>query len=200
MEDKKQSKVIFAVLGVAILLTLTVGISFAIYSYDKVGGTNTISTGTISMSFTESTNVISLENALPVQNDTLAQNSTDYFQFTITSKTSSAMEVPYTVTLTELAVDSGYTKLGQSLIKVYLTEVDSADETETMKVDELVSGILGSQTSGTLLAGKHTHTTGNEMSTTYRLRLWIPYSVNASSWNSGTKFEYKVKIDVTGSV
>ena len=198
MEENKQPKIIFAVLGVAILLTLTVGLSFSIFTYNGKGGTNTISTGTISMSFTESTNVISLTNALPVQSASLAENSSTYFEFSVSSTTSTAMTVPYTIKISEVAVDSGYTKINTGLVQVYLTEVSGT--TETAKVNKLASTILNTQTTATLLSASHVHSASGDMVTKYRLRLWIPYSVDASSWTSSTKLQYKVRIDVTGSV
>lgn len=198
MEEKKQSKIIFAVLGVAILLTLTVGLSFAIYSFDRVGGENTIQTGTVSMSFTESTNVITIDNALPVQNETAAKSSSDYFEFSVKSTTTGAMKVPYTVSLTEMSVDSGYTKLSPGFVQVYLTEVNGSTETE--KVNNTANTILNTQTTGTLISGEHNHTSGGDLTTTYRLRLWIPYGVDASDWTASTKLEYKVRIDVTGTM
>lgn len=199
MEEKKQSKIIFAVLGVAILLTLTVGLSFAIYSFDRVGGENTIQTGTVSMSFTESTNVISINDALPVQNEETAKTSSSYFEFSVKSVTTGAMNVSYTVSLTEVAVDSGYTKLSPGYVQIYLTEVGTGT-TETVKVNKTANEILNTQSTGTLLTASHNHTSGNEMSTTYRLRMWIPYSVDASDWTADTKLEYKARIDVTGTM
>ena len=200
MEEKKQPKIIFAVLGVAILLTLTVGLSFAIFTYNGTGGTNTISTGTISMSFTESTNVITLTNALPVQNSSLAESSTTYFEFTVTSVTSSAMTVPYKLTINKLANDTDYDALDLGSVQVYLTEVSSTG-TETAKVNKTASAILNNASSAELLSASHVHTTGNTMSTKYRLRLWIPYSVDASKWNTADdKYMFKIRIDASGTM
>lgn len=198
MEEKKQSKIIFAVLGVAILLTLTVGLSFAVWSFDRVGGENTIATGTVSMSYTESTNVINITNALPVQSDEAAKTSNDYFEFTVASNTTSAMNVPYEIILTEEDLDYGYTKLDSGLVQVYLTSVSGTVETEV--VNNTVSGLLTTQTSGRIYQSSHNHTAGGNMTTTYRLRLWIPYSVDVSEWTADTKLEYKVRIDVKGEM
>ncbi len=198
MEEKKQSKIIFAVLGVAILLTLTVGLSFAIYTYNATGGENTIQTGTVSMSFTESTNVVNISNALPVQNEAAAKTSDDYFEFSVKSSTTGAMNVPYTINITEVAVDTGYTKLSPAYVQVYLTEVNGGTETE--KVNKTANTILNTQTTGKLIDGTHNHTAGGELTTTYRLRLWIPYSVDASDWGADTKLEYKVRIDASGEM
>ncbi len=198
MEEKKQSKIIFAVLGVAILLTLTVGLSFAIWSFDRVGGENTITTGTVSMSYTESTNTISIADALPIQNEEAAKVSDDYFEFTVASNTNDTMDVPYEIILTEEQLDEGYTKLSSGYVQVYLTEVK--DQVETVVINNTVAELLNTLTSGTIYNGIHKHTTGGSLTTTYRLRLWIPYSVDAKEWNADTKLEYKARIDVKGEM
>lgn len=198
-ESKKQSKIIFAVIGVAILLTLTVGLSFAIYSFDDVGGENTITTGTVSMSFTESTNVVDITNALPVQNLVNAQQG-EYFEFTVKSTADGKMSIPYTLHATEVAVDTanGFSSLGKNQVHFYLTEVASG--TETVVVDKLVSEILGSGSTAQLLTDTHAYEAAGSLSTTYRLRLWIPYDVDASSWTADTKLQYKLRIDVSATV
>ena len=66
MEEDNSRKVFLSVLGVAILLVAVVGVSFALYSTSSTGKDNSISTGTITMSYTEPTNGILLENALPI--------------------------------------------------------------------------------------------------------------------------------------
>ena len=201
MEEKKQSKIIFAVIGVAILLTLTVGLSFAIFSYNGQGGTNTIKTGTISMSFTESTNVVNLTNALPVQNDTLAQNSDKHFDFSVSSTTSSAMKVPYTLSLTELEVtEDGYTKLDPNYVQIYITEIDG---NEVERVNDTAKALLGDSSTAVLFTDEHDHTIDDEettITTYYSLRMWIPYSVDASKWTSSTNYTYKVRIDVNSEM
>ena len=198
-ESKGQNKIIFAVIGVAILLTLTIGLSFAIYSYNATGSVNTITTGTISMSFIESTNVIDLTNALPVQNVTAAKSG-DYFQFTVKSTSTDAMNISYTIKASEVALDSGYTTLGQSNVHLYLTQVNSGTEVAAPLVNTTANNILGGSTTGTLYTGTHNHLAAGEMSTVYRLRMWIPYSVNASSWTSSTKLQYKIRIDVSSTI
>ncbi len=199
-ESKKQSKIIFAVIGVAILLTLTVGLSFAIYSFDKTGGENVITTGSVSMSFTESTNVIDITNALPVQNVANAKQSEEFFEFTIETSATDKMNIPYTVTINEVALDSGYTTIGQSNVHLYLTKLSGSTEATPALIDNTANTVLNGSTSGTLLTNTHEHLAAGQISTTYRLRMWIPYSVDASNWTADTKLQYKVRIDVSGTV
>ena len=67
MKGNNSKQVLLSVLGVAILVVAVVGVSFAAFSYSKTGEkVNTITTGTITMSYSETTNGINLTNALPM--------------------------------------------------------------------------------------------------------------------------------------
>ena len=69
-EDNKRKKVITISL-IVILLMLCVGISFAVWNYGFVGSANTIDTGEVSLELLESnTDIISIENALPISDET----------------------------------------------------------------------------------------------------------------------------------
>ncbi len=68
-EKKKDTskQVLLSVLGVAILIVAVVGISFAAFTYSKAGvKENVVHTGTLSMKYTEVTNGINIENAMPM--------------------------------------------------------------------------------------------------------------------------------------
>ena len=62
---KKNKEKIVIVSLIVLLLVLTVGISYAAFSYSGLGSkVNTITSGVISMAYSESDNVISLDKAL----------------------------------------------------------------------------------------------------------------------------------------
>ena len=68
--SNSSKQILISILGVAILIVAVVGISFAAFTYAKTGTTtNTITTGTITMSYTEPTNGINLTDALPITDD-----------------------------------------------------------------------------------------------------------------------------------
>ena len=53
-EDNNSKQVLLSVLGVAILVVAVVGVSFAAFTFSQTGQkVNTISTGTITMSYSE---------------------------------------------------------------------------------------------------------------------------------------------------
>ena len=76
-------------IGVTLMLLITViGISYAAFNYVGTGQKlNTITTGAISMNYIESSNVISMSNALPTTDDTGKKrlNAGEYFDFTVKS-------------------------------------------------------------------------------------------------------------------
>ena len=64
MKENNQKKVLLSVLGVAILVVAVVGISFAIYSTSFETDANSISTGTVMVSYTEPTNAINITDGV----------------------------------------------------------------------------------------------------------------------------------------
>ena len=71
-ENKKDDskKILLAVLAVAILIILVVGISFAIFTYTKEGEReNVVTTGTLQMDYTEGTNGINITDAIPMSEE-----------------------------------------------------------------------------------------------------------------------------------
>lgn len=60
----KNKKIIFSVIGLIILIALVIGVTYAAFSYSKAGSTlNTITTGTITMTYNEAKNGITIDNA-----------------------------------------------------------------------------------------------------------------------------------------
>lgn len=204
IEKKNQSNALFTVLGVFVLLAAVVGVSVAAYTWTYTSpNANTIGTGNISMTLLESTDTIGITNALPTTDATgEALPASKSFDFAVTtSATGAPGTINYTIYATKATVTSGYTALADSQVKVYLYNVtDSA----VAKASTLVSGLTtysGVANSYTLATGSHTHTTtGQTKSTTYRLKMWVDYAVDASSWTAATKNEYKLKIGVSGTL
>ena len=85
---KKRRKDLLIIIHVLILLIAIAGISYAAFSFVGPGQKlNTITTGAISMEYIESTNVISMNNALPTTDSTGKKrlNDGEYFDFTVKS-------------------------------------------------------------------------------------------------------------------
>ena len=212
IENKKKHSVAFTVLGAFILLVTMAGVAVAAYTWSYAGQTaNTIGTGNISMSLLESTDVIYIENALPISDSSgKIISPDDAFDFAVTTQASGAPgNIVYNLNITKVAVDDDATALPDSGVKVYLTVVDDEGEETQVMAPTAVSQIVSEgQTTGTLTfdTGKetyltHIHTsTGVSKTTKYRLRMWIDQSVNASNWDENTKNQFRLKVGTSGNL
>ncbi len=200
MENNNSKQMILSILGVVILVVAVVGVSFAAFSYSKTGEkVNTITTGTITMSYSEDTNGINLSNALPMSDDQgkALSGSNNVFDFTVTATINGSgnTTINYDVTATK---ESDST-LDDSAVKVYLTSIDNSADTQVL-VPTKVSALTktGSSEASGAPNGQYKLTTGTFTSTTtrkYRLRMWVAEDYSSLS-TSGT---YKLRVNVYGA-
>ena len=199
MYNKKIKNILTIVISVFILI-VAIGISYAAFSYSGLGKkVNTITTGAISMSYTESSNTISMNNALPTTDNTgkTRKSAGEYFDFTVKSSITGNTDINYEIAA---KADSSNTFSGDN-IKYYLTTVDSAGkETEVMAPRTYYE-----ETSGNVYTGRPADMmslyTGNlkkqgDTIINYRLRLWVDENYNPQNDNGG--LTYKVKVNVYG--
>lgn len=197
MKENSQKKVLLSVLGVAILVVAVIGISFAAYSTTFSSTTaNSISTGTIMVSYTEPTNAINILDAMPMSDTDgkALSGAGKTFDFVVSTQASNALTVPYTITLTKEESST----LADSEVKVYLTK-NGAD----VVAPTLVSAL--SDASGTRAGSKVLYSTSDVFTTTsepaktsnYVLRMWVDSAVTVDSSSSKT---YKAKVNVDSAV
>ena len=199
MKNEDNSKqVLLSVLGVAILVVAVVGVSFAAFSFSKTGQvTNTITTGTISMSYSEPENGITLTEALPMDDETgkTLQGENNTFDFTVTAtiKGSGKTTINYAIT----AVTTPASNLNDDYVKVYLTDMDSSDSqilapTVVSSLRKTTSDDSGAPDGQYILeSGTFDATTTNS----YRLRMWV-----ADNFSVGQSSEtYTLKVNVYGA-
>ena len=120
----KNRKSYLVIILVTVLLLVVIGISYAAFSYTGTGQKlNTITTGAISMEYVESTNIISMNNALPTTDSTgkKLSNSGEYFDFTVKSSIAGNTDINYEIAAKE---ENGNTFDGKN-VKFYLTKVNS---------------------------------------------------------------------------
>ena len=189
MVRKKKASII--IIFVLIVISILLVGSYALYNTSLLTDNNSISTGKVKMSYSES-NEIKLNNVVPTS-DNKGTSSTDYFEFKVNTyiKTNKEMTMNYNIVLEPLNVDSSYTKFNDSDIKVYLTKVDNNTETLVMgpiTIDELNQYVLKSQE-------ETFNKNDTERSTTYRLRAWLDYNFDASKINEKT-YSYKFRVNV----
>ena len=182
------------------LLIVVIGISYSAFIYSGIGKKeNTITTGAITMLYTESNNTISINNALPTTDNTgkTRKNSGEYFDFSVKSSIIGNTDINYEIAAKE---ETGNTFSGNN-IKYYLTTVDSAGkETEVMAPRTYYE-----EPSGNVYTGRPADMmslyTGNlkeqgETTINYRLRIWVDENYNPQNDNGG--LTYKVRVNVYG--
>ena len=182
---KNRNNILLSILGIITLVIVTVGVSYAFFSYTKKGTTeNSIKTGTITFMYTEVTGVgkgIKIEDSLPISDDQgkLLTGSGNVFEFKITSDTLSNTSIPYEVT----ARKSSNSTLDESAVKVYLTEVDG-EESELLldnysNLKETDTNIPEGIVEKTLYKGKvPANTTKYEKN--FKLRMWLDEGIDFS--------------------
>lgn len=204
--DNNAKKVFLSVLGVAILLVAVIGVSFAAFNYSNVGNENSISTGSITMSYSEAFAGILLEDALPISDaDALATDAPgpkNSFEFTVSSAATGTDEitVPYTITVTPTALTGEILENDQ--VKIALFKNGGSDPVVGPK---LVSALADSDVrtgSKVLYAptdGATNTLKGNSVTDSYVLKIWVDYEVKIEE-ELLTEQTYKLLVNVDSTV
>ncbi len=205
--DNSSKQILLSVLGVAILVVAVVGVSFAAFTFaGKSEVENTITTGTITVSYTEGGTGIKLENAMPMKDETGKIQSADntYFDFTVDAQLSSgATPINYEITAKK---DSEQSDLPDNAVKLYLEKVSAVGSQPSTPGEPVKEPTLYSEDT----PNQKTNRTTNEMvlkdavfsnseTTVYRLRMWVAENYGDSesdgaSFASSKKFIVKVNV------
>lgn len=200
--SNSSKQILISILGVAILIVAVVGISFAAFTYARTGTTtNTITTGTITMSYTEGKNGITLTDALPITDGAGKALSAEgqYFDFTVNAKIvgKGTTKIDYVITATEVT-----TSLPSTGVKAYLTSnTDATVELAPTIVSTLPltesGNSAGAPVGEHILKSGSISTTDNSVNetTTYRLRMWVDQNYQAPS----SQQVYSIKVNVYGA-
>ena len=201
------------IIGIILLMVIAlIGVSWAVFNYSAYGTkVNTITTGAITMTYVESSNTISLNGALPTTDTTGYQrlNDGEYFDFSVTTNIQGKSYINYEITAKALdgnSIDGKY-------IKLYLSKInDDGSESNVTPIQYFVgtsgSGITGVPTYSEELtsneetgrpAGEMSLTTGTiyqegEVTTNYRLRMWVSEGYNPQGNGGGKTFSVKVNV------
>ncbi len=195
--DDNKKKRIFILL--ALMLFNLALVSFGTYAFwdiagDSITGNNSISTGQIKMSYTES-NEIKMENAIPLP-DEAGKSLNDYFDFQVLSyiKTKESDNkkrmLNYNIILEPINVNN---PLHDNEIKVYLTKVENGVEkvvVEPITIDKLNNYILKSEEEAF-------SNNKDRVLTSYRLRAWIDEDVDTDKV-TGKSYSYKFRVNIDG--
>ena len=197
MFKKKENIVIIVVLIVMILAI--VGVSYAAFNFSKIGTkVNSITTGSITMTYTETDNVINLSGALPTTDKTgkVRLNPGEYFDFTVSSEITGNVNINYEISAKDVTTSDR--KIDGSNIKLYLTEIVDGEEQEVMspKVynEEAASNEYTGRPSGEM--SLYTSSMNSSEEHHYRLRMYVTEEYNPQG--DGGNLQFSVKINVYG--
>ena len=191
---KKKENIIIIVILVIMLIAI-IGVSWAAFNFSQQGNVpNKITTGSITMTYEESDNTITLGNALPTTDATgMARlKEGEYFDFTVSSEITGDVNINYEISAKEV----GDGTIDGSNIKLYLTELVDGEEQE-LKIPEVYSEETESN--------EYTGRPANEMSLytssmnaseehNYRLRMYVTEEYNPQGDGGGLTFSVKVNV------
>ncbi|MBD9098799.1 hypothetical protein EGP98_04255 [bacterium] len=198
MKDKKKLTITL-VLTLVLVITI-VGISYAAFIYTGTGKTlNTITTGAISMSYEESSNVISMDKALPTTDATGKKQlkAGEYFDFTVAGNIVGGETINWEIAAED--VTNSTKKIDGSHIKLYLTSINSSGvETKVMAPTTYKSLTKANNDTGRPAnqMSLATGTTDTSFSTKYRLRMYVDENYNPQG--DGGDLSFSVKVNVYG--
>ena len=204
-EKNTKKKTIISAIFVVALLVIVGGIAVAAFTTTLTSNDNTVNTGRISMSYSEPSNALVLENALPME-DSEGASQSKFFEFTVsTHATTNATDdtgitIPYEINISDLTIDGGYQQLTKSFVKVNLVKVDGTTETEVVTPTLLSNMSASALREGAASVYKTSDTHKNNSAakvTTYRLRAWLDKSFDATSEDS---YQYKFSVNVNSQV
>ena len=200
IKDKKK-QIALSVFGILLLVLITVGVTYAVFTYTKQGSTeNTVTAGTLKFLYIENESVgngISISEAVPVS-DTIGKSySTEgqVFDFTIEATNTSNDIIPYEITLRKKNIST----LKEDAVKVYLTDMTEGTDTEILTptlYSKLVQTDIdvGEEIEKTIYDGVVNGNTSNYLKK-FRLRMWIDENVDLSNEEySGKTFTATVNV------
>ena len=193
--DKRKEIIIVGVL-LLLMIGLIVGISYAAFQYGKTGSkVNSITTGSITMTYTETDNTISLSGALPTtdKTGTVRLNPGEYFDFNVSSEIVGDVNINYEISAKK---EDGNTIDGE-YIKLYLTKVNSDGTEEALMVPETYN----EETTSNDYTGRpsnemslYTSSMNSSENNNYRLRMYVDESYNPQGDGGGLTFSVRINV------
>ena len=188
------------IIGLILLMIIAlIGVSYAAFSYSKTGTKlNSITTGSITMTYEETDNTISLSGALPTTDETGKVRLTEgeYFDFTVSSKIAGDVNINYEISAKDVTTSDR--KIDGSNIKLYLTRLTDDGEEELMTPEVYNEEVSANSYTGRPANEMSLYTSSMNSSETnnYRLRMYVDEEYNPQG--DGGNLSFSVKINVYG--
>ena len=200
MDKKKQ---LIVSIGLTLVLVLMiVGISYAAFQFVRPGSKlNTITTGAITMQYTEMDNIINMTGALPTTDATGKVRLTEgeYLDFTVKSSIQGDTNINWEIAAEDVTTSTK--KIAGKYIKLYLTKLDDSNNESQVMAPKVFTAKTSENTKTGRPTGMMSLATGT-MSTSetnkYRLRMYVDESYNPQG--DGGDLSFSVKVNVYGKV
>ncbi len=197
--SKSKEKII--ILGLILIMIIAViGVSYAAFRYTGTGTkVNSITSGAIMMTYTESDNVINMTGALPTTDATGTVRLTEgeYFDFTISSNITGNVNINYEISAKDVTTSDR--KIDGSNIKLYLTRIkEDGTEEELMSPETYNEEASANNYTGRPAGEMSLYASSMNSSETnnYRLRMYVTEEYNPQG--DGGNLQFSVKINVYG--
>ena len=197
-EDSNSKSVVLIIICVIVLILAVIGVSYAAVFYSKTGEkVNRVTTGTITMSYSENTNGINLTDAYPMTDD-IGRSLNDvnqYFDFTVNATIGGNTIIDYVVTATK----EGDSTLPDNAVKVYLTNLNSGTESQVLAPTKVSDLQITYQNTAGAPDGQYVlfySTFSQTEARNYRLRMWVASDYVLPSFSQ----TYKLRVNVYGSI
>ncbi len=183
-KDNSSKQVLLSVLGVAILVVAVVGVSFAAFTFVGTGTKeNTVSTGAITMTYSENSDGITLTDAMPMtdeagkalvdtKNEAGEYTTKNTFRFSVGATVTGTTSIAYEIAAIKKEIAEN--ALGNNDVKLYLASV--AGETETAVKEPTHYTPIADATEVGTPAGAMILTSGtitSTQTTNYVLKMWL---------------------------
>lgn len=196
MKTKENRKTtIIPIILIIVLFIAVIGFTYAIFTYSKEGRVrNIVTTGNIAFTYTETTNGISLENALPMDDEVgkkLEKDDTNngYFDFNVSCTMAGFSNILYEVYSTKETVDD---ELDEEYVKVYLTDATTDEPLvgydKTIPTYDQLKKSIKDDKAKQLYYGNFT-SSGTQK---FRLRMWVSKEYTLASESK----HFKIKVNV----
>ena len=192
---KKRENIVIIVVLIIMVISI-IGVSYAAFRFSQTGNTpNTITTGSITMTYTESSNTISINGALPTTDKTgmVRLNKGEYFDFTVSSEIVGDVNINYEISAKEV----GEGTIDGSNIKLYLTKLNSDGTEEGLMVPETYNEESSSNSYTGRPEGEmslYTSSMNSSESNNYRLRMYVDEEYNPQGDGGGLTFSVRINV------
>ena len=199
IKKESNNKIFVVIICLLIFIFMVIGVSMATFTYTKEkDSVNTISTGNVSLDYTENTNGIDITNAYPMSDDvgrTLTYEN-QYFDFSINTSVSGNVVANYEIAAEKVESST----LSNDEVKLYLEKEVNNSYEEVMAPKNFTP--LSESTDLGTMAGTMLLDSGsvNRTSTiNYRLRMWVDADtvVGELEKSFGVRVSVKAQIDLS---